>query len=61
LINHEITYDIVMKKHLRHRCPPLKGQKGQWPHHASILRRFCAYYSTRTLFTRSCRLYNVSP
>jgi len=27
--------------------------------HASILRRPCAYYSTRTLFTRRCRLYCV--
>jgi len=26
LINHKITYDSVMKRHLRRRCPLLKGQ-----------------------------------
>ena len=26
LIKHEITYDTVMKRHLHHRCLPLKGQ-----------------------------------
>jgi len=35
--------------------PLVKGQRGQWPHHASILRRSCAYYSARTLFTPCCR------
>ena len=39
--------------------PLLKGQRGKWPLHASILRRPCAYYSTRTLFTR-CKLQCVT-
>jgi len=39
--------------------PFLKEQKGKCPRHASILRRLCAYYSTRTLFTR-CKLRSVT-
>jgi len=36
--------------------PLLKGQRWQWPCHASILQRLCAYHSTHTLFTRCRRL-----
>jgi len=43
-----------------HIAPLLKGQRGKYPRHASILRRPCAYYSTRTLFTRCCRLQCVT-
>ena len=31
LINHEITYDSVMKRHVRSRCPLWKGQGGSNP------------------------------
>jgi len=40
-------------------APLLKGQRGQRSRHTSILRRPCAYYSTRILFTR-CRLQRVT-
>jgi len=40
-------------------APLLKGQRSKLSRHASILRRPCAYYSTRTLFTR-CRLQCVT-
>jgi len=40
-------------------APLLKGQRRKCSRHASILRRPCAYYSTRTLFTR-CRLQCVT-
>jgi len=59
LINNEITYDTVMKKNLRPRCTLLKGQRGQCSRLGSILRRPCAYYYTRTLFTH-CRLQCVT-
>ena len=36
-------------------APLLKGQRRKCSRHASILQRPCAYYSTRTLFSR-CRL-----
>ena len=41
-----------MKRHLRPRCTPFETAQGAMVPHASILRRPCAYYSTRTLFTR---------
>ena len=44
-----------MKRHLRPVSPLLKGQRGKWPRHASILWRPGAYCSIRTLFNR-CRL-----
>ena len=31
LINHEITNDPFMKRHIRPRCSPLKGQSGNAP------------------------------
>ena len=40
-------------------APLLKGPRRKCTRHASILRRPCAYYSTRTLFTR-CRLQCVT-
>jgi len=40
-------------------APLFKGQRRQCSHHASILRRPCAYYATRTLFVR-CRLQCVT-
>jgi len=40
--------------------PFLKGQREKCPRHASILRRPCVYYSTRTLFTRCCKLQSVT-
>ena len=40
--------------------PLLKGQKRKCRRHASILRSPCAYYSTRTLFTRCCKLRCVT-
>jgi len=43
----------MMKRHLRPRCPSLKGQRGKCPRRS---RRLCAYYFTRTLFTRCCKL-----
>jgi len=43
VINHEITYDTVMKKHLRPRCPPFQRQGGNVP----TLPRPCI---TQTLF-----------
>jgi len=36
-----------------------KGQRGQCSRHASVLRRPCAYYSTRTIFPR-CRIQCVA-
>jgi len=36
-------------------APLLKGQRRKCHRHTSILWRPCAYYSTRTLFTRCCR------
>jgi len=41
-------------------APVLEGQRRKCPRHASILRRPCVYYSTRTLFTRCCRLQCVT-
>ena len=42
-------------------APLLKGQRGKCcPRYGSILRRPCAYDSTRTLFTRCCRLQCVT-
>ena len=40
-------------------APLLKGQRDECPGHASIFRLPCAYYSTRTLFTRCCSLQFV--
>jgi len=40
--------------------PPSYGPGGKCPRHASILRRPCAYYSTRTLLTRCCKLQCVT-
>ena len=42
------------------RCPLLKGQMGKCHRHASILWHHCAYYSTRTLFSRCCKLQCVT-
>ena len=50
----------LMKSHLRPRCPLYERTEGKCPRHASILRRPCAYYSTRTLFTRCCKLQSVT-
>ena len=41
-------------------APLLKGQRGKRSRHDSILRRPCAHYSTRALFTRCCRLQCVT-
>jgi len=41
-------------------APLLKEQRGKCPRHAPILRHPCAYSSTRTLFTRCCRLKCVT-
>jgi len=57
---HDITYDTVMKKHLRPRCPPFGRAKWQRPRHASILWRPCAYHSARTNFTRCCGPQSVT-
>jgi len=50
----------MMKRHICPRCPLLKGQRGKDPRRTSILRLVCAYYSTRTVFTRCCRLQCVT-
>ena len=50
----------MMKRHLRPRCPLLKGQRGKCPRHVSIFRRPCAYYSTHTLLSHCCRLQCVT-
>jgi len=42
LINHEITYDTVMKRHLCPRYTLLKGQGGQCPRYFPALRRPCS-------------------
>jgi len=42
------------------QSPPNYGPGGKCPRHASILRRPCAYYSTRTLFTGCCKLQCVT-
>jgi len=47
------TYD---EKASPPRCHSFEGAEGKWPRHASILQCPYAYYSTRTLFTRCCRL-----
>ena len=41
-------------------APRLKVQRGIGPSHASVIRRVCAYYSTRTLFTRCCSMQCVT-
>ena len=50
----------VMKRHFRLHWPSFARSEGEMPRHASILRRPCAHYSTRTLFTRCCRLQCVT-
>ena len=50
----------LMKRHLRPRYSFFDRAEGKCPRHASILRRPCAYYPTRTLFTGCCRLQCVT-
>jgi len=50
----------VMKSHLRPRCPSYERAEGERPRHASSIRRVCAYYATRTLFTRCCGMQCVT-
>ena len=58
-----LTYNTLFQggdKFCRRRRPRSYGPGGKCPRHASILRRPCAYYSTRTLFTRCCKLQCVT-
>ena len=41
-------------------APLFERTEREMSRHASILRRPCAYYSTRTLFTRCCKLQSVT-
>jgi len=47
---------LMMKRHLRPRCSSFGRAEEEMPTPWLHSRRPCAYYSTRTLFTRCCRL-----
>jgi len=51
---------VLCERHLRSYCLTFERTAGEIPRHASILRRLCAYYSTRILFTGCCRLQCVT-
>jgi len=50
----------MMERPLRPRCSPFGRTEGKCPRHAPILGRPRAYYSTRTLFARCCKLQSVA-
>jgi len=53
-------YDTVMTKYLLHRCLSFEKAEGALPRHAAIFWHPCAYYFTRTLVVRCCKLQFVT-
>jgi len=52
LTNHEITYDIVMKRHLRHRCLPFERAEGEMaPLCLNSPASLCILFYTHSLYS----------